>query len=317
MNVLSTVKLSHTIKEQLANDFPSITFYHDQKIDEADQLLPKADIILTYGEDLLEDHISAATNLNWIMVASAGIEKLPFDILKQRQISVTNAKGVHAIPMAEYCLSMMLQVYRQAKVLIENEKQHNWDRRVKMEELYGKTVYILGTGAIGTATAKLSKAFGMKVLGMNSDGRSIEYFDQTFQKEEILLPLTEADFVISVLPSTNDTKSLINKEFIHKMKEEAVFINIGRGDVIVEEDLITALKNNKLKHAVLDVFEEEPLGKQHIFWELDNVTVTPHLSGITDLYLPRAMEIFQKNLHHYLANEFTSMDNKINLDQRY
>lgn len=317
MNVLSTVKLTHAIKEQLANHFPTITFFHDLKIDEAEQLIPKADIILTYGEDLVEDHIKAATNLKWVMVASAGIEKLPFDILKERKILVSNAKGVHGIPMAEYCLAMMLQVSRQAKALIENEKQHNWDRSVKMDELYGKTVYILGTGAIGSATAKLSKAFGMNVVGMNRDGRSVEHFDTTYKKEDILLPVKDADFIISVLPSTSATKSLVNETFLNTMKSEAVFINIGRGDVVVEEHLITALENNKLKHAVLDVFEEEPLGKKHKFWDMENVTITPHLSGITDLYLPRAIDIFIRNFNHYLDGKLTDMDNNINLDQRY
>lgn len=317
MEVLSTVKLPSYLKHQLSESFPNLTFHYDKKINEAKDLLPHADIILTYGEDLTEEHIKAADRLKWIMVASAGIEKLPFEILEQRNIHVTNSKGVHAIPMAEYCISMMLQVSRQAKVLMESQKKHSWDRKVRMEEMYGKTVLILGSGAIGTATAKLCEAFGMNVIGVNSDGREVDHFQRTYKMGDVSIPLTDTDFVISVLPSTEKTKGLLNREFFHKMKQEAVFINIGRGEVVVEKDLIFLMKENKIKHAVLDVFETEPLPKEHPFWDMNNVTITPHISGITRNYLPRVMVIFHRNLELYLNDQLTSMENIISLNKRY
>ncbi|WP_299094662.1 D-2-hydroxyacid dehydrogenase [uncultured Metabacillus sp.] len=317
MIVLSTVKLPNQLKEQLESSFKNVTFYHDQKINEAKDILPKAEIILTYGEDLTDEHIEAATNLKWIMVASAGIEKLPFEQLEKHNIHVTNARGVHAIPMAEYCIAMMLQVSRQASTLMENQKQHKWDRRVQMEELYGKTVYILGAGAIGTAIAKLSNAFGMQVLGMNRDGRAVEYFHNTYSFKEMLVPMGKADFIISVLPSTEQTKGLLTYEAFKRMKEDAVFINIGRGDAVIEGDLIHALNEKQIKHAVLDVFEKEPLNEDHPFWDMENVTVTPHLSGITKNYLPRAMKIFEKNLKAYIEGQVSSMENIISLEKGY
>ncbi len=317
MNILSTVKLSDYLKEELNRSFPSVTFFHDYKIDAALDLLPVVDVILTYGEDLTEEHINLAVNVRWIMVASAGIDKLPFSILEKRNILVTNSKGVHAIPMAEYCLSMMLQVSRQAEVMLENQKLHKWDRQVRMEELYDKTVLIIGTGAIGTATAKLSKAFGMKVLGVNSSGVAVEHFDKTYKMSDVSIPLDDADFVISVLPSTEETRGLLNKEFFNKVKKSAVFINIGRGDVVVESDLIDVLKENKSMHAVLDVFETEPLPADHKLWDMDNVIITPHLSGITKNYLPRAMKIFNNNLEYYINGEQGKMENIILLRKRY
>ncbi|MGM0877030.1 MAG: D-2-hydroxyacid dehydrogenase [Bacillota bacterium] len=317
MILLSTVKLPSNLKDQLEKNFTTITYYHDKKINEAKELLSQADILLTYGEDLTDEHIKVATNLKWLMVASAGIEKLPFTELEKRKIHVTNSKGVHAIPMAEYCISMMLQVSRQAKTLIENEQQHNWNRRVKMEELAGKTVFVLGAGAIGTAIARLSQAFSMKVIGMNQDGREVEHFHKTYSIKDMSLPLQKADFIISVLPSTEQTKGLFNYETFKMMKKESVFINIGRGDAVIEKDLITALNEKLINHAVLDVFEKEPLDEHHPFWDMENVTVTPHLSGITRNYLPRAMQIFEKNLECYLKGELISMENIISLDKRY
>lgn len=317
MIVLSTVKLSSHLKDQLEKKFTTITFYHDKKINEAKELLPKADILLTYGEDLTDEHLKAALNVKWIMVASAGIEKLPFAELKKRNIHVTNSKGIHAVPMAEYCISMMLQVSRQAKTLIKNEQQHKWARRVKMEELAGKTVFVLGAGAIGSAIARLSQAFSMQVIGMNQDGREVEHFHKTYSIEDMSLPLQKADFIISVLPSTEQTKGLFNYETFKMMKKESVFINIGRGDAVIEKDLINALNEKLFKHAVLDVFEKEPLDEDHPFWQMENVTVTPHLSGITGNYLSRAMQIFEENLEYYLKGEVTSMENIISLDKRY
>lgn len=251
------------------------------------------------------------------MVASAGIEKLPFTELEKRKIAVTNSKGVHAIPMAEYCLAMMLQISRQTKALIENEKKHEWSKRVKMEELYEKTVFILGTGAIGSAVAKLSQAFGMRVLGLNRDGRDVEQFDKIYAVEDMSLAIQTADFIISVLPSTEQTKGLINYRTFNIMKNNAIFINIGRGDAVIEKDLIRALDEKLISHAVLDVFDEEPLSNDHPFWEMNNVTITPHISGITENYLPRAMRIFDSNLEFFSKGNLTSMKNIVSLQKRY
>lgn len=317
MIVLSTVKLPSDLKKKLENSDNEHHFYHDKRIKDVTDLLPHADIILTYGEDLTEEHIRAAKNLKWVMVASAGIEKLPFAELEKRKIAVTNAKGVHAIPMAEYCLAMMLQISRQTKALIENEKKHEWNRRVKMEELYGKTVFILGAGAIGSAIAKLSQAFGMRVLGLNQDGRDVEQFDKVYPIADLPLAIQTADFVISVLPSTEKTKGLIDYGTFIQMKNNSVFINIGRGDAVIEEDLIRALEEDLIRHAVLDVFDEEPLSEKHPFWEMDNVTITPHLSGITENYLPRAIQIFETNLELFSEGDVTNMKNIVSLQQRY
>ncbi len=317
MNILSTVKLPTVLKQQIESKFPMVTFHHDKKIDEALDLLSNADILFTYGEDLTASHIQAATKLKWIMVGSAGIEKLPFDEIEKRGILVTNSKGVHSIPMAEYCLAMMLQVSRQAKALIENEKAHKWDRTVKMKELYGETVYILGAGAIGQETAKLAQAFSMKVLGMNQDGRPVEYFQEMYTYKELKETIKEADFVISVLPSTEQTKGLLNYEIFKEMKREAVFINIGRGDVVNEKDLLKVLDEGLISHAVLDVFEQEPLDEHHPLWEMENVTITPHLSGITKNYLPRVMPIFEENLERFRNGELSMMRNIIDLRKRY
>lgn len=316
MFILSTFLLKEEMQNELREMFPDETFSFYKGMENAKEHLGKSEILLTYGEDLTPELIEQAHQLKWIMVVSAGMEKMPFDAIDKRGILVTNARGIHKIPMAEYTISMMLQTYRQAKVLTEQEKSCVWNRKVNMQEIHGKTILIIGAGAIGGEIARLAKAFSMKTIGINRSGKAVEYVDKivTLTKLDEVLP--EADFVVNVLPSTKETTHILTENHFELMKETAVFINIGRGNVVSEQILIDALKQKKIAHAVLDVFETEPLPSDHIFWKLENVTVTPHLSGISKLYLPRAMEIFKENLKRYKQGE-TLFINQIDVKRGY
>ncbi|WLR51278.1 D-2-hydroxyacid dehydrogenase [Bacillus tianshenii] len=316
MKALASFDPKESLKNQVIEEFPSIEFTFKQNMGEAKHLLPEADILVTYGEDLDESLIRSAHNLKWIMVVSAGMEKMPFEAIDEQGILVTNAKGIHAIPMAEYTIGMMLQTARRAKELYELEKKSEWNRKIKMVELAGKTVSILGAGAIGTEIARLCKAFRMKTKGMNTSGRDVENVDEVFSVEQLSEVVKEADFIVSVLPSTEKTKRLLEEKHFKVMKEEAVFINIGRGDVVDENLLIKMLQEKQLSHAVLDVFEQEPLPKHHSFWNMEEVTVTPHLSGISKMYLPRSFEIFEHNLKVFVSGEGEYV-NKIDVKRGY
>jgi phosphoglycerate dehydrogenase-like enzyme len=269
---------------------------------EADNYLDQATVFVTYGEDMNEDTIAKAPNLKWIMVLSAGVERLPFQAIEARNILVTNSRGIHKIQMAEYTISMLLQVYRQEKEVIENEKQSIWGK-VPVQEITGRTMLVLGTGAIGQEVARLAKAFRMKTIGFSHSGRAVESFDEVYQINHLDQKLPEADFVVSVLPSTNETKYLLQAEHFKQMKNDAVFVNIGRGDVVASDIILRAVQEKEIAHAVLDVFEQEPLPAEHPFWKEPNITVTPHISGKSPEYLPRALSIFQENLHKFLQAE--------------
>jgi phosphoglycerate dehydrogenase-like enzyme len=316
MNIVSTLLPTKEIENQLKIEFPNENFHFYKGMKNILHLLPEADVLITYGEDLTPELIQQANHLKWIMVMSAGMEKMPFKAIKNKGILVTNVRGIHKIPMGEYVISMMLQVSRQAKVLFNNEKNRIWDRKVRVNELHGKTIGILGVGAIGGEIARLAKAFHMRTLGVNRSGRDVEYVDKVYTTDQIDIVLRESDYIVSVLPSTPETKYLLKEEHFDLMKNTAVFINIGRGDVVKEEVLIQALKESKISHAVLDVFEQEPLPSDHIFWQMENVTVTPHLSGITKNYLPRAFEIFIHNLHIFKQGQGDYL-NVVNLDRGY
>jgi phosphoglycerate dehydrogenase-like enzyme len=316
MKIVASTKLKSELKNKLITNYPELQFYFLKNIAEAIEDLVDADIFITYGDDLTEEIIMKVKKLKWIMVFSAGVEKLPFRAIKQKGILVTNAKGIHKIPMAEYTIAMILQVARQAKQLISNEQNRVWVRSVPMTELSGKTLGVLGAGAIGTQIAKYAQVFNMRTIGLNRSGRSVEAFDEMVTTSNLGDLLEKSDFVVSVLPSTPKTDGMINKQVFLQMKESAVFINIGRGQNVVEADLIAALEEGEIAHAVLDVFEKEPLPADHPFWEMENVTVTPHLSGISNQYLPRSIEVFENNLKEFLSGS-NELKNVINLDQGY
>ncbi|MFC4319853.1 D-2-hydroxyacid dehydrogenase [Litchfieldia salsa] len=317
MFILSTVKPTDAIIGELKDSFRSETFLFYPNIKEAEGDLPKADILITLGEDLTPDLIAKATKLKWVMVVSAGLEKMPFEALKDRNIMVTNARGIHKIPMAEYTFSMILQVAKQTKQLYELEKQKIWDRTlVQTFELGGKTLGILGVGAIGGEIARLGKAFNMKVIGVNRSGNAHQNIDEMYAMEKLDEFLQEADCIVSVLPSTNETTYLLTESHFRSMKSNAIFINVGRGDLVKDSVLVKVMREKQIAHAILDVFETEPLPPTHPFWSMDNVTVTPHISSITKNYMPRAFEIFRENLKVYNNGEGTYI-NLIDLDRGY
>ncbi|SFB17005.1 Phosphoglycerate dehydrogenase [Lentibacillus halodurans] len=314
--ILSSAKISEKHQIRLRERYPDVTFIFCSNMDEAARHIDNAEILITYGEDLNGGLISEALQLKWIMVLSAGLDKMPFEAINARGILVTNARGIHKYPMAEYAISMLLQVYRQSKQLTANEAAKNWDKSVRMQEITGKTMLIAGTGAIGQEVARLAKAFRMEVYGISRSGHPVEYFDQNVKQDDLEQVLPEADFVVSVMPSTEETIKFFTYDHFRRMPNHAVFLNMGRGDAVRGEVILKAVRAGEITHAVLDVFEEEPLPKDHPFWKEENVTVTPHLSGVSPHYQRRALDIFEQNLRTYLNGEADYV-NKIDVTRGY
>ncbi|RIW32344.1 D-2-hydroxyacid dehydrogenase [Bacillus salacetis] len=316
MKILFTFQPPEEMKMKWAAAFPACDFQFYEGIQSAGKSLAEAEVIVTYGEDLNEEHILKAEQLRWVMVMSAGLELMPLKMLKEKEILITNVKGIHAIPMAEFVLGLMLQYAKQFPRIMKDIDQGIWHREIPGLELAGQALLILGAGAIGSEIARLGKAFRMNVLGINTSGRKAENFDSMYQMDNLEGALGEADYVISVLPSTDYTRGLLGKEHFQCMKTSAVFINIGRGDLFKSTVLVEALENNEIAHAFLDVFETEPLESVHPYWNMEKVTITPHLSSRTKEYLPRSAAIFEENLKSYMNNGVNYI-NEIDLERGY
>ncbi|UOR13318.1 D-2-hydroxyacid dehydrogenase [Halobacillus amylolyticus] len=317
MRVVSVIKrVPDEIKERLIKKFGEVEFYFCHGMKEGRQHIKEADVLITFGEDVTPELLDEAAGLKWIMVLSAGMDRMPFKDIARRNILVTNVRGIHAIPMAEYAISMILQVSRQAKALVQAEQDHQWNRSTPMREINGQTMVLLGTGAIAQETARLAQAFRMKTIGVSKSGSIKPHFDETYSVDRMEEALSQSDVVVAVLPSTKETNYLLKEEHFQLIPSHAIFLNMGRGDLVASHTILQAVNENQISHAVLDVFEEEPLPENHPFWDEEKVTVTPHLSGITPQYLPRGFEIFERNLHAFL-NKREEMDNLIDPKRGY
>lgn len=299
MEILFTFVPREDQQERVKKAFPEVEFYF---LNRDKTRLSSANIIVTYGEDLTAEDIKSAEKVEWIMVASAGIEKLPHKAIEERGITVSNVKGIHKTPMAESVLAHLLALKRTLPEIYQNQQKHLWNKKMSSSELNGTTALILGPGAIGSEIGRLLQAFGVNTIGCNRSGNQAPNMDEMISLDKILDKLPLADYVISVLPSTQETQQLLGKEHFNAMKQTAIFMNFGRGDLFAETVLLKALQQKEIAFAVLDVFEQEPLPEDHLFWSMNRVVVSPHISSKSGKYVDRTLDIFIPNLKKWLAD---------------
>ena len=298
MDILFTFDLKDHQKAGLLERFPEVSFYYSKEPTE--QSVANANVIVTYGEDIDTDLLERAKTLEWLMIASAGVEKMPLVDIAARELMMTNVRGIHKTPMAESVLAHILALKRSLPLLYERQQAKEWNRQVGSRELKGSTALILGPGAIGSEMGRLLQAFGVRTIGCNRSGRASESMDEMIAFDGLVDTLPEADYVISVLPSTPETQQLLTEVHFKAMKETAVFMNFGRGDLVDEEVLLAALKTGEIGHAVLDVFATEPLPVDNELWTLANCMVSPHVSSLSGKYVERTLDIFEENLAKWL-----------------
>ncbi len=252
---------------------------------------------ITYGHDVTEEQLKRMPRLEWIQIFQAGVEHLPIEAIRKRNITLTNMREIHGIPMAEYTLSMLFHLMGNVQRYQEKETKNVWDDQALFHEIYGKTATIFGAGTIGTEIAKKLKAVGLTVFGVNTSGKLKEPFDEMYSLQERHQVLPKSDFVILLMPVTPETEHCMSENEFHNMKPDSHLVNIGRGPLIDEEALLKAIQQKQIKGAVLDVFDEEPLPEDHLFWDIDEILITPHVAAKSPRYLDRCIEQFAHNIH--------------------
>lgn len=317
MYILSTTNISQKHQDRLSAKFPQHHFLYTANLEEGEDALSEADVLVTFDNGIDAAMIERASQLRWLHVMNAGVDRLPFDKLMERRMLVTNVRGIHAIQMAEYTFGVLLQIVRSMKTLAEAERDKRWDNQCRVTELWDQTLGIVGVGAIGKEIARRAKVFGMHTLGVNTDGRAVDGIDNMFAMSDFENMLRHSDFVVLTVPLVPSTHHLLNAVTLGEMKETAHLINIARGPIIDEAALIEALKEERIAGAVLDVFDQEPLPEDHPFWTMDNVTITPHISGRSPMYMTRAVGLFMENLTYYSTGEIAKMRNVIDLSRQY
>lgn len=248
--------------------------------------------------------ITETPRVKWIHSFSAGVDKILTQEVIDSDIIVSNSSGIHATPIAEHIIGFLLMWTRRFPQALRNQVRHAWMPDQTLDECYGKNVLIVGLGEIGRETARLVHAFGAHVVAVSrSPKEKPEFVEKIGLQNDLDAYLSQADFVIITLPHTTETHHLFDAKKFALMKKSAVVINIGRGGIIHEKDLIGALEKKTIAGAMLDVFEKEPLPQDSPLWEMENVIITPHDSGLSQQYMNRAVALFCKNLRAYLSGE--------------
>jgi phosphoglycerate dehydrogenase-like enzyme len=226
--------------------------------------------------------------------------------LVEKRFTLTNASGLHAIPISEHILALILAFARGLPRAIKAQEKHTWLKHTSLDlfELADKTMVLLGVGAIGGRTAIIANALGMRVLGVRKNPElQASGVERMLGPSQLMEVLPTADFLVLTIPLTPVTRGIIGELELRAMKPTAYIVNIGRGGTIQETCLQKALQEGWIAGAGLDVFETEPLPPDSPLWEMDNVILTSHYAGLTPKYAQRGMEIFVDNLRRYQAGD--------------
>ncbi|MDD1783852.1 D-2-hydroxyacid dehydrogenase [Enterovibrio sp. ZSDZ35] len=245
----------------------------------------------------LAPRIEKATQLQWLQSTFAGADAL---LSKPRtDYTLTNVRGIFGPLMSEYVFGQLLTLSRHLPHYRDMQEGARWSP-ISYRGLTGKTMVILGTGSIGAHVASTARHFGMKTIGVSRSGKSVTAFDKVLPTHHITTALSDADVIVSILPSTTETKGIINLETL-SVCQGAILFNVGRGPAVEEQGLLDALDAGYIQHAVLDVFCHEPLASSHPFWQHPSITVTPHISA--ESFPEQVFEIFADNYRRWCNGE--------------
>lgn len=242
----------------------------------------------------LYNPIECFTNLRLIQLTSAGLDRVPLDYIRAHGIELHNAAGVYSVPMAEFAVCGILQLYKQSRFFTANKAQHKWEKHRGLLELSDKRVCILGCGGVGREIAKRLRAFGCHITGVNRTARALPDFDEILPLDKFPDAAAVCDILICCIALTPETRGIVRKEVFDRLPADVIFVNIARGALADEAALTAWLQSGG--HAVLDVFEEEPLPEFSPLWDMENVILTPHNSFVGEGNRARLWETIKENL---------------------
>jgi len=297
-----------------ARDWP-VVFGRSAEIDP--EVYDNAEVVCGWNAQVEELALREDSKLRWVQTWSAGVDSLPLEAMRRRGLLLTDAAGVHSVAVAETVLAHMLGLTRGIHHAVRSQSAGEWKRPSGLSELYGKTLLIVGAGAIGTRIAELARAFGMRVIGIRRTPAPQPGFDRMDGMDRMDEAIAESDYIVNVLPDTRVTRGIFDEARFRRMKPTAFFINVGRGSAVVTEALVEALRERRIAGAGLDVFEEEPLPAGHPLRELDNVILTPHIAGHTDRLKERVADLFAANLELYVRGETDRLINLVDYNKGY
>lgn len=280
------------------NEFPKIEFFDEAKD------CHEAEAYIGEPDNIKPEILDKLPNLRWIQNFRAGYDNIDMEYIRKRKIIFCNGKDIFSVPIAEDVVCRILMHNTNALKYIRNQSEHKWER-AKRTELKGQTVGLIGTGSIAMEIAKRLQAFGVRIIGYKKTPvLTVAYFDEIYSgKRGLEYVMSNSDYIVVTVDLNKETHHMINSSNLKLMKTTAALINIARGSIIKQEDLLEALKNNSISYAGLDVFEKEPLEGDNPLWDLDNVYITPHTTGIVKNNKSRWENLIRQNIQNFIDNE--------------
>lgn len=289
----------HLLK--LRNDFTDIDIVFPETKEQVLKEIVDADGVVSMT--LKQEQIEAGKQLKWIQALTAGVDAYPLEYIEQRNITLTTGRGIHKIHMTEYAIGMMIMAARRLDTMILNQQNTHWDSHIPQNEIHGKKLGIIGLGSIGQGIAEMATILGMEVYGIKHTPTEIEGVKKVFDMSGMDFIAQNCDYIIALLPHTQETEKIIDERFFNLMDKDAVFINMGRGKTVNQEHLTQALKDRQFRLCISDVFETEPLPENDPLWELDNIIITPHICGPVVDYMAKAYTIVKNNLDNFVKDK--------------
>lgn len=297
------------LAERLRAEVPGV-IVHAGKTEE--EILPHcadAQVLMGLAQSITPAMVKAATGLKWIQALTTGVDPLKAMKELDTKIPITSGRGIHGPQMSELAFLYMLNFARDIRTVLQDQDTCNFERRPQ-RLLWNKTVVIVGVGVISEDLARCCKAFGMNVIGITSR-TSVPNFDRLMPREKLKEAASLADFLIAVLPLTPETKGIIDGAVLDAMPRHGVFINIARGPVVNEAELIDRLQRKVIAGAGLDTFVEEPLPASSPLWKMDNVIITPHIGGKSESYVDQIMPLIAHNVRAFQDGRLEDFKNRV------
>ncbi|MDT2812547.1 NAD(P)-dependent oxidoreductase [Vagococcus lutrae] len=317
---MKTILVLYPLSEKLVSQLQEVATDYKVVTDTdslTDQDLQAVEIIIGWKKDIGERVLYMPNNsLKWIQSFSAGVDYFDLAEIARQNIQLTSASGIHSSQITETVMGMLLAKSRGIQQSVLQQTARIWQDPNDIIELAHKKLLIVGTGKIGRHLAKVAEVFELDVYGINRSGYDLPHFIKNYPQEDLLNVVGDMDIVVNILPLTDETHHLFDAKFFKQMKNDAWFINVGRGASVNTNDLLEALRHQELAFAGLDVLEEEPLDQHHPIWSEPNVLITPHIAGNSNYYADRLIALFTRNYHSYMKDG-TVCESVVNLTEGY
>jgi phosphoglycerate dehydrogenase-like enzyme len=297
-------------RDALRDKFPALQFSLFHRAAEVAGDLSDIDIMVMFGIEIRDFMLAGAPRLQWIQSLATGVDHFLRCPSLKPNVLITSGRGIHGPPMREQVVYMMMGVSRDVVRAVGDQKAHFWERRL-WSTLHGKTAVIAGTGIVGTAIAELLKALGMHVIGVSRSPRPAAGFDEMIATDRLTDAAARADYLINMLPASNDNLGIFDAKVFGAMKASAYYISAGRGQTVDEAALLAVLSERRIAGAALEVFQTEPLPPDSPFWDLPNVFILPHIGGYVVEYEDFIMPLVVDNMRLFLAGRQSEMQNII------